>query len=274
LLNVITLKKFQEKDVFSSHFGEPIKRAKTVNARPDVVMLGRRREEELQGILKKYMLKRDKEDVLGAELKGKKEIVVFCELSDLQRRLYMHALSLPEFDNAKHADKPCPCGSGDKRKDCCEEYSKPFRKGTDVIDPRAVLWSQSHPDGERCVRCPGCCFFTCMKKLTRIASHPALIQGDRTKVGSRKEEGIVEFASKALSPELLIELGGVYQATDFLSRCNPESSGKMKTLKHLLSRFIGLGEKVLVFSASTRMLDLIESMVKSMGLSGGHGYGR
>ena len=47
---------------------------------------------ELQRLLKQFLLKRMKEDELADVLKGKKEFIVFCELSDLQKKLYQHVL--------------------------------------------------------------------------------------------------------------------------------------------------------------------------------------
>jgi SNF2 family DNA or RNA helicase len=107
-----------------------------------------------------------------------------------------------------------------------------------------------------------------MMKLMRVVSHPSLIQGlEHLPANNRHNEKIVEFVSRALTPGLLRELGGVYQARDFLTACNPSQSGKMMALKLLLEMFTASSEKVLVFSHSTRVLDLIEKFIKASGWS-------
>lgn len=57
------------------------------------------------------------------------------------------------------------------------------------------------------------------------------------------------------------------KATDFLTISNPKASGKMTTLQMLLDKFTSCGEKVLVFSYSTKVLDIIECLLKSKGWS-------
>lgn len=103
-----------------------------------------------------------------------------------------------------------------------------------------------------------------MNKLMRVASHPSLIQASRN-IRDDKNELVARFAAEALTKDLLNELGGPWQETDLLSVSNPSKSGKMMILKTLLERFVGLREKVLVFSYSTRVLDLIEKLVKGSG---------
>lgn len=44
-------------------------------------------------------------------------------------------------------------------------------------------------------------------------------------------------------------------------------SGKMETLSKLLERFHSKGDKVLLFSFSTQMLDLLQAYMKSKGYS-------
>ena len=105
-----------------------------------------------------------------------------------------------------------------------------------------------------------------MNKLMRVASHPSLIQGVRNK-RDKKNELVAQFASEALPDDLLHDLGGPWQEGDFLTVSNPSKSGKMMTLKSLLERFVAMREKVLVFSYSTRVLDLIEKLVKGSGWS-------
>jgi SNF2 family DNA or RNA helicase len=95
-------------------------------------------------VVRKFLLQRTKTGVLGDELKGKDDIIVFCEMTPLQvgmplfyqyylisvwqRRLYQHILSLPDIDNARYFLQPCPCGSRTLRKACCEMYKVPYKR--------------------------------------------------------------------------------------------------------------------------------------------------
>ena len=132
---------------------------------------------------------------------------MFCELTELQSRLYQHILSLPDVDNVRNMESPCPCGrsKGVSRSECCSEYLAPFIRDTDRdkashgygernkeggregegeygggrsgyrqrvgearrIDPRAVLWMQQHPDGA-CSKCPSCICLPIISLLSKV----------------------------------------------------------------------------------------------------------
>ena len=66
------------------------------------------------------LLSRNKDILSGLfELKGKEELVVFCDLSNLQQQLYKYILSLPDFENIKKSEKKCNCGSNISPRSCC-----------------------------------------------------------------------------------------------------------------------------------------------------------
>lgn len=66
------------------------------------------------------------EEVLSDLLKGKSDTVVFCDVSNVQRELYLNVLSLPEFQLLKRAKEPCDCGrkGPPRRARCC--YKIPY----------------------------------------------------------------------------------------------------------------------------------------------------
>jgi len=267
LLNIVTLGRFHDKGSFKSHFVKPIKRAKQRSAHPDAISTGIRRQLELKKLLKRYLLQRMKTDVLSGQLLGKDDIVVFCELSSIQGKLYQHILSLPDVDNARRYLSLCPCGKGVKRRDCCEEYQVPLLRDAGVpgIDPRAVIWRQNHADDEPCSHCPSCIILPAITKLSKVASHPALLQEHAYSVSDGKSTPTYDFAVKALPPDLLHEIGGPVKSSQLLDASCIARSGKMKILDKLLTTFSLKLEKTLVFSHSTKMLSLIESYVQSRG---------
>lgn len=123
------------------------------------------------------LLSRKKDILTGIfELKGKEEIIVFCDLSPVQRKLYEYILSLPDFDNAKNSNKVCNCkdSDGSLRKYCCMKFIVPYRRdGSEVIDPRAVVWRKQHPGNKLCGKqseqnkkktgCPNCVTLPCIR---------------------------------------------------------------------------------------------------------------
>eukprot|EP01041_Mallomonas_annulata_P001169 gene1169-2269_t len=278
LLTVVTNGSFNDKTSFKQHFSAPIKRAHKRSADEDAVTLGGLRKKELQeNIMSKFMLQRFKEDVLGDELLGKDDVIVFCEMSPLQTDIYAHILSLPDFDNVRYLSVLCPCKSGKKRSNCCKSYySIPLIRNDDnnassnEIDKRAVMWNQLHPDGMACDKCPSCLILPCISKLLKVASHPSLIQANSTPLHNgdlRKEadDAVYQFARGALTPQLLVTLGGPRKSVELLHSCRTDTSGKLKTLDKLLCAFTRKSDKTLVFSQSTQMLDIIESYVVSKG---------
>ena len=142
-------------------------------------------------------LQRKKETVLRDELPEKEERVILCELSDLQKRIYQHMLTLPDYDLLKKAQCPCDCSRNReffrkyvklasaaerlayfrrnkdsvlKMRECC--YDRPynprrFEPGQPEIDPDAVLWRylDCHEDDVGCDSCPYCMLFAALTKL-------------------------------------------------------------------------------------------------------------
>jgi SNF2 family DNA or RNA helicase len=80
-------------------------------ANSSAVSFGQQQKLELDKLLsREVLLRRDKKDVLADKLPQKLESIVFCELSDIQRRVYKHILDLPDFDILIKSNAPCDCG--------------------------------------------------------------------------------------------------------------------------------------------------------------------
>lgn len=121
-----------------------------------------------------------------------------CELSPLQKQVYQHLLTLPDFDLVRKANSPCDCGVNSGffqrvhrlktraervafyrqnkdsivvRRECCYMYPQNPRyvEGGDepLIDPDAAIWRMinGHGNGEPCSKCPFCCGFPTLTKL-------------------------------------------------------------------------------------------------------------
>lgn len=58
----------------------------------------------------KLFIARSKEDVAADKLTKKTVSVVFCPLSEIQKRVYANILTLPDVQVVKMATSPCDCG--------------------------------------------------------------------------------------------------------------------------------------------------------------------
>lgn len=303
ILNLITQERFQTLDNFKEHFSAPIRNAMSTKYEmaPAIIQRGNERQQELYSMMECYMLKRKKESLEGEhKLKGKSEWVVLSDLTLLQRKLYAHVMSLPDFENARYAKHPCPCMSGNMRKECCDKYVRPLTRGVEFpdLDPRAALWHHMHPDGTSCTKCPSCISLPVQNKLRCIYNDPALLQApsaaavnydallhaehdtgldtsdairnainqDIAKaqaVSSDALKSSADFLRISMPPELLMDLGGVCREQEQqLFKKAEQRSGKMSDLSILLQRFRDEGHRTLVFSESTKVLDLIEIQLK------------
>lgn len=296
LLNILNKGVVHSKESFKGHFVQPIKFGEARNAHPEAVALGNKRQKELQNLVGKYMLQRFKEVELRTELKSKDDIVVFCALSSLQRRMYKHLLSLPDYDNCRYSKHPCPCGSGNSRRICCNQYRVPLRADSNYeINPSAYGWRKCHrspdkaannrsnnlyckfiPDAaggttlieeyESCDSCPTCMSLSCIQTLLKVASHPLLFQLDASSKDSDKNEDKMNFLKYCFTSDMIRDMGGPkFVSGSALSGEKNRLSGKMLILEKILENFTKMRFKTLLFSYSTKMLSIIENYVRSQG---------
>lgn len=158
---------------------------------------------------------------------------------------------------------------------CCHRF--PFLEdGSGEIDPRAVLWRDAHDeDGGTCGRdehSPHCINFHALHVLYKISSHPSLLQlklppesyGKNTKQRENTEKLLRRV--KVLIPEhLLPQLPGGYFRNSSVMDDHFNLSGKMRSLDKLLRAISRQQGRVLLFSYSVQMLDIIESYVMAKG---------
>lgn len=163
-----------DKRAFGDEISKPISYARAKDAKEEVMRIADKKEEYLRELLKPCYIERKKEDVLKDTLTQKCERVVFCELSEIQKKLYRHILTLPDFQLLIFANTPCDCGVNQAyfraykkmrthkeqlnyqrrhkselvlAKKCCYKYPfnpKAGSPGEPQIDPDAILWQQSH----------------------------------------------------------------------------------------------------------------------------------
>ncbi|KAJ7160738.1 P-loop containing nucleoside triphosphate hydrolase protein [Mycena filopes] len=69
-------------------------------------------------ILPRFFLRRTKA-IIAHQLPKKTDQIVFCPLTPAQISVYKKVLAMPEVQAIIHRNDLCPCGSGEKQKDCC-----------------------------------------------------------------------------------------------------------------------------------------------------------
>ena len=108
-----------------------------------------------------------------------------------------------------------------------------------------------------------------------LCNHLALVQAEQTigcrVVGSiehRKHMKQLEFAKVALPPDVVSKLSGSsHIRRDGIMDDHFSLSGKLKVLDQMLGMYNEANARVLLFSHSTQMLDLIQNYVRSEGHS-------
>jgi hypothetical protein len=159
-----------------------------------------------------------------------------------------------------------------KRSQCC--YQFPLDKNGN-IDSQAVLWRQRHDDNkDGCANCPYCIFFSAFHVVHKLTSHVALLQLDASNhpeqfpLGSKKRENAEKALDRAkvfFPVHMLSRIPGGYIRSSSIMDNHFVLSGKMRELHKLLVAIRKQFGRVLLFSFSTQMLDLIELYMKSEG---------
>lgn len=143
---------------FRDFYDEPLKHGQRLSAPERFVRIADERKQHLSSVLKKYLLRRTKEETIGHLMLGKEDNVVFCTMSELQKRAYRRMLEQPEIQTLIHKDLPCGCGSPLKQVECCNRTV-----------PDGILWSWLHKDNpDGCDSCPFCLVLPCIVKLQQV----------------------------------------------------------------------------------------------------------
>ncbi|GLB44628.1 putative SNF2 family N-terminal domain containing protein [Lyophyllum shimeji] len=176
-------------------------------------------------LLPKFFLRRTK-DIIRKQLPKKTDEVVFCPLTPQQTSVYKHILNMTPVQNLIHRDDPCFCGSCKSRKNCC---------GPSV--PGDV--------------------FKYMSILIKLSNHLALILPSPTDT----PEQIVR--NRALA-ELAFPDGDIPKYGTAMMQ--PKFCGKWAVLEHLLLEWRkDPTNKVLIFTKSVKLLEMLEFHLKSRG---------
>ncbi|KAI0695319.1 P-loop containing nucleoside triphosphate hydrolase protein [Cytidiella melzeri] len=177
-------------------------------------------------VLPKFFLRRTKE-LIKDQLPEKTDEVVFCPLAPTQVEAYKRVLKTRAVQNLVRKDEPCDCGSQNPRKNCCHKSDQ----------------------GD---------LFKYMSTLIKISNHLALIlpapSDNAHQVLRNRELSEQVFPSKAApkyGPSML----------------KPQYCGKWLVLESLLKEWHkDRSNKVLIFTKSVKLLDMLDFHLKAQGL--------
>ncbi|ESQ36560.1 hypothetical protein EUTSA_v10006771mg [Eutrema salsugineum] len=240
---------------FREFYDEPLKQGQRATAPVRFVQIADKRKQHLVSVLRKYMLRRTKEETIGHLMMGKEDNVVFCQMSEVQKRVYQRMLQLPEIQCLVNKDNPCACGSPLKQSQCCRR-----------IVPEGTIWSYLHRDNhDGCDSCPFCLVLPCLLKLQQISNHLELIKPN-PKDEPEKQKKDAEFVSAVFGTDIDL-VGGVSASESFMDLSDVKHCGKMRALEKLMASWLSKGDKILLFSYSVRMLDILEKFLIRKGYS-------
>ncbi|XP_057688552.1 DNA excision repair protein ERCC-6-like 2 [Corythoichthys intestinalis] len=226
---------------FKNKVSDPIEQGQRHSATKRALATARKTVSDLVRKISYYFLRRTK-TLIKDQLPKKDDRVVYCSLTDFQRMVYQTVLDTEDVQLLLRSSENCDCLSGNTRRKCC------YKTNSEGVPAKEL-------------------YFTYLTVLRKVASHVALLQS--TAGTSKKQERCVNAICKKVFQKF----------PDFVQRCKDEAfealsdplySGKMKVLQKLIRFYLQKKDKVLLFSLSTKVLDILESYF----MAEGHDYSR
>ncbi|XP_054630698.1 DNA excision repair protein ERCC-6-like 2 isoform X2 [Dunckerocampus dactyliophorus] len=222
---------------FKNKMSDPIEQGQRHSATKRALATARKTISDLVRKIAHFFLRRTKA-LISDQLPKKDDRVVYCSLTDFQRTVYQTVLDTEDVKLLLRSSEKCDCQSGYTRRRCC------YKTNLEGVPTKGL-------------------YFSYLTILRKVASHVALLQS--TAGTSKKQEKYVSAICQKVFQKF----------PDFVRRCKDEAfaalsdptySGKMKVLQKLLKYYLQRKDKVLLFSLSTKLLDVLESYCMAEGL--------
>ena len=186
----------------------------------------------VENLLPHFFLRRMK-SLIADQLPKKRDRVVFCPLTETQAEAYETLLDSNMIDYIRTSADDCDCGSGKKSGWCCRQ----------LLD--GVKW-QSY-------------VFPAIVSLQKLSNHVAILIPRGTDAKEKQEKDLL-MLQKVL-PE---KWRAMYRSRGALENfANTEFCGKWKVLSKLLRFWHENGDKVLIFSHSVRLLEMLRILFQN-----------
>ncbi|CDQ71022.1 unnamed protein product [Oncorhynchus mykiss] len=222
---------------FKNMFSDPIELGQKHSVTKRALATGRRAVRALAAKLSHWFLRRTKA-LIREQLPKKDDRVVYCSLTSFQQTVYQAVLDTEDVTLLLRSSEKCDCHSGHSRRKCCYKVNARGVRVTDL-------------------------YFSYLAILRKVANHVALLQS-KWNTSKKQEQYVNEICEKVFQ-----------KFPDFTEKCkqaafeamsDPMYSGKMKVLQRLLKHYTQRKDKVLLFSLSTKLLDVLESYCMADGL--------
>ena len=226
------------KSQFHSQFGDAISKGIKRSANASEIALANRAQQSLREVLKEFMLRREK-SLIADQMPTKEDVILTCPMTALQEKLYRNILDSEDGQRLRNLKQPCACGSRNPHGKCCGRVNS---KGQTVRDIMFKIFSA----------------------LVKIANHVDLIKVDPIAPGRDKAawQEDLELARIAFATH---EMQQLVDDNKFLRKSDDSCSAKMKVLASLLRVWLKKNNKILIFSGSTKLLDIVDQMLIRIG---------
>ncbi|XP_040272919.1 DNA excision repair protein ERCC-6-like 2 isoform X1 [Bufo bufo] len=225
------------KKQFMEEYSHPMELGQRHNATKRELATGRKVMQKLALKMSSLFLRRNKA-LISSQLPKKEDRIVYCSLTEFQKAVYQTVLETPDVSLVLRGSERCSCNSGKKRRNCCyrvNQYGESVKMQ----------------------------YFSYLAILRKVANHAALLQSD-SNTSKKQEDHIQRICGEVFSkfPEFIQQS----KEAAFETISDPKYSGKMKVLQQLLNHCRKNKDKVLLFSFSTKLLDVLERYCMASGL--------
>ena len=187
----------------------------------------------VENLLPPFFLRRLK-TLIAHQLPKKTDRVVFCPLTKTQAEAYEAFLASDVIDYIKRSGDDCSCGSGKKSGWCCRDFL-----------PNGDRWQSK--------------VFPAIQTLQKLANHVATLIPRGKDPRERQDKDL-----QMLQTVLPTKWRELYRSRGALENfANIEFCGKWKVLRKLLKFWYENGDKVLVFSHSVRLLEMLRILFQN-----------
>ncbi|XP_075684937.1 DNA excision repair protein ERCC-6-like 2 isoform X2 [Rhinoderma darwinii] len=226
-----------DKKQFIERYSHPIELGQRHNATKRELATGRKVMQKLALKMSSLFLRRTKA-LISSQLPKKEDRIVYCSLSEFQKAVYQTVLETPDVNLVLRGSERCSCNIGKKRRNCCYRENQ-YGESVKTL------------------------YFSYQAILRKVANHAALLQSDSS-TSKKQEDHIRRICSEVFSkfPEFIQQS----KEAAFETISDPKYSGKMKVLQQLLNHCRKNKDKVLLFSFSTKLLDVLERYCMASGL--------
>lgn len=215
----------------------PIHRGRYANASKKTVLIAVKTAMELRNLISPYLLRRLKQDV-EINLPTKKELVLFAPLQPEQIRLYRSFLASEMVEKARSFDRLFVLPSVSHLRKICNHPQVAEPKEFASIFRPPIPPPTSHPLQSRLNE--------------NNLEDGEIVTRDAAKEQEEEEEQEEEDISHSPCP----------QSYDPSSDQLVSLSGKMKILSTILPKWFQDGRRVLIFSQSIKMLNIMEALIE------------